>query len=102
MSTKSIVPRGTGEGSLGRADKHWGALYADSCPLADTQITNHTNNSSAHPEGISGNAATTSKFRNAVTINNVPFDGSENINIQFKEAHESFTYEEILNIYNNA
>lgn len=30
MATRRIVPREDGEGSLGRADKKWGGIYATS------------------------------------------------------------------------
>ena len=102
MSTKSIVPRGSGEGSLGRSDKHWGTLYTNSCPIVNNLISTHNSSSSAHPSGIAGNAATASKFRTAVKINGTNFDGSENVHITFREDHETFSYSDMLNLYNNA
>lgn len=37
MSTKNIVPRTTGEGSIGRTDKRWGAGYINN--LTSTKVT---------------------------------------------------------------
>ena len=102
MATKSIVPRGSGEGGLGRDDKHWGALYVNSCPLMTNALTAHNNNTAAHPAGIAGNAATASKFRNAVNINGVSFDGSENIDVDFTTSHETFSYADMEEIFNEA
>ena len=101
MSTKSIVPRGSGEGSLGRSDKHWGTLYTNLCPYVSNALTSHNSSSSAHPSGIAGNAATASKFRNAIQINGTSFDGSENIHITFREEHETFSYNDVVNAFNN-
>ena len=35
MATKNIVPRATGEGSLGTSEKKWGNIYADNITLVD-------------------------------------------------------------------
>lgn len=50
MATRNLVPRADGEGSLGRADKKWGAIYAgdlhvdtilsEKTPTKDTDLTN--------------------------------------------------------------
>jgi hypothetical protein len=38
MATRNIVPRATGEGSLGTSAKHWGNIYADNGNIAGRNI----------------------------------------------------------------
>lgn len=40
MATRNIVPRATGEGSLGTSAKHWGNIYADNGTIAGRNIAN--------------------------------------------------------------
>jgi hypothetical protein len=40
MATRNIVPRATGEGSLGTSVKHWGNIYADNGTIAGRNIAN--------------------------------------------------------------
>lgn len=40
MATRNIVPRATGEGSLGTSAKHWGNIYADNGIIAGRNIAN--------------------------------------------------------------
>ena len=80
MATKNIVPRATGEGTLGTSTKPWGVVYVDSFPLLDSTLATH-NNGSGHSGGISGNAATATKLASPVSINGVSFDGSADITI---------------------
>ena len=100
MATKNIVPRATGEGTLGTIDKPWGAVYVDSFPLVDSAVLSH-NNGLNHSTGISGNAATATKLATPVTINGIPFDGSANVDIPVPQ-DDFLTDSEIETIYNNA
>jgi hypothetical protein len=100
LATKNIVPRSTGEGTLGTIDKHWGAIYVDSFPLVENSISTH-NSSLAHSNGISGNAATATKLASPVTINGISFDGSANITIPVPQ-DDFLTDAEIEEIFENA
>lgn len=100
MATKNIVPRATGEGTLGTIDKPWGAVYVNSFPLVDSAVLSH-NNGLNHSTGISGNAATATKLATPVTINGIPFDGSNNVDIPVPQ-DDFLTDSEIEAIYNNA
>ena len=45
MIIKNIVPRVTGEGSLGTSTKKWAAVYANDIPLIDTKLADYTTTS---------------------------------------------------------
>lgn len=101
MATKNVVPRASGEGGLGRADKPWGSIYANNIPYVDRNILQHqVNNDSHEREGIAGNAATCSAFQTPVTINNVLFDGTKDIEIPVTVSREVFTEQEITDLFN--
>ena len=68
LSTKNIVPRAYGEGSLGIPEKPWGHIYANNIPLTDTKINEHNELATAHPNGIAGNAATATKASLATDV----------------------------------
>ena len=102
MATKNIVPRAAGEGSLGIPSKPWGAVHVNSIPLADTKISIHDNNASAHANGISGNAATATKLKTPVNINGIKFDGTRDININLQDVADIMTAEEAKTLFNNA
>ena len=99
MATKNIVPRASSEGGLGRQDKPWGSLHANYIPAIDKVVLNH-NTGDSHEGGIAGNAATATKLKTPVTINNVAFDGSRDIEIGFGGGHEFFTEQEITDLFN--
>lgn len=99
MATKNIVPRASGEGGFGREDKPWGSLYADNIPCIDKVVLEHNSNLD-HSEGIAGNAPTASKFKDPVKINNVPFDGSQDIRFSILSA-QAFSEKEITNMFNS-
>ena len=94
MSAKSIVPRESGEGGLGRENKPWGSIYALQIPYIDEKIDIHnTNPVSIHIEGIQGNAESMTAFDNPVKINHTIFKGDSDIEIllandDFMTVHE--------------
>lgn len=101
MSTKNIVPRAYGEGSLGIPEKPWGHIYANNIPLTDTKINEHNELATAHPNGIAGNAATATKLITPVKINGVDFDGTADISISVR-TEDVMSAEEAKEIFRNA
>ena len=99
MATKNIVPRAAGEGGLGRIDKPWGGLYAVNIPIIDTNIITHNTNKDSHSHGIAGHASTMSALQTPVTINNILFDGSKNIDIPITLTDDSLTEAEVGEIF---
>ena len=100
MPTKNIVPRGEGEGGLGRIDKPWDSIYALDIPYISEHVDSHNSTaSSIHIEGISGGAVAAREFENPKKINHVLFKGSEDIEIPL--ADDDFMNEQdVIDLWN--
>ena len=58
MATRNIVPRATGEGSIGTSAKTWGAVYADDIAVTNTIVGNVTGNLTGDVTGdVTGTAS---------------------------------------------
>ena len=103
MATKNIVPRATGEGSLGTSEKKWGNIYADNITLVDGETLDTKISSIKDTADTAYTTATEAEASITTSLANyLPLAGGVMTGTLYSSYTNTLRYQgEFCSIYNN-